>query len=375
MTMTGMVVGTPLYMSPEQFMGKKAGDEIDGRSDLYSLGVVLYQMVTARLPFEGDTLYSIMMQHIEGNVIPPDQLVPELNVPPALSKLILKSIEKSRESRFQTAEEFIAALECVLPESVATPGIDARQSNTSAANIPETRRSPTWDRLVTSAPLASDLSVPVPSPEPVIPQQPGFTPVPVDAVSTPPPLPKSAAQHLFLQQRTFKARNVVVLIGLCLALALIGGLGFLKYRSIQRLKIQDAVVQSLKNSPSPTVRTARISVSVSDAGEVILDGIVPSLADSNVAATLSAAVSGVTRVSNRLQVVPPANAPPVLHESESTDSLIDKGMASLDAGDYATAIDCFTRAASDPNNKSAKALLDTARRAQKTEEGLLKKRR
>src|SRR5262249_36510871 len=79
MTMTGMVVGTPLYMSPEQFMGKKGGEGIDGRTDLYSLGVVLYQMVTARLPFEGDTLYSIMMQHIEGDVRPPDQLVPELN--------------------------------------------------------------------------------------------------------------------------------------------------------------------------------------------------------------------------------------------------------------------------------------------------------
>ena len=61
MTMTGMVVGTPLYMSPEQFMGKQAGQEIDGRTDLYSLGVVLYQMVTAQLPFEGDTLYSCLL--------------------------------------------------------------------------------------------------------------------------------------------------------------------------------------------------------------------------------------------------------------------------------------------------------------------------
>src|SRR5215831_10995437 len=111
MTSTGMVVGTPLYMSPEQFMGKKAGEEIDGRTDLYSLGVVLYQMVTARLPFEGDTLYAIMMQHIQGTVVPPEEVAPELHIPSALSKVILKAIDKSRESRFQTADEFIAALE------------------------------------------------------------------------------------------------------------------------------------------------------------------------------------------------------------------------------------------------------------------------
>src|SRR5215471_9125405 len=111
MTSTGMVVGTPLYMSPEQFMGKKAGEEIDGRTDLYSLGVVLYQMVTARLPFEGDSLYAIMMQHIQGNETTPDELVPELKIPPALSKVILKAIDKSRDLRFQNADEFIAALE------------------------------------------------------------------------------------------------------------------------------------------------------------------------------------------------------------------------------------------------------------------------
>ena len=119
MTMTGMVVGTPLYMSPEQFMGKKAGEEIDGRTDLYSLGVVLYQMVTAQLPFEGDTLYSLMMQHVEGTVRPPHELVPELHIPESLSRVILKSIDKAREQRFQTAEEFIAALDQVANDQAA----------------------------------------------------------------------------------------------------------------------------------------------------------------------------------------------------------------------------------------------------------------
>ena len=375
MTMTGMVVGTPLYMSPEQFMGKKAGDEIDGRTDLYSLGVVLYQMVTARLPFQGDTLYSIMMQHIEGNARPPDELVPELNIPPALSKVILKAIDKSRELRFQTAEELIIALEQVTVTSSMSAPLEPEIVGLSSAGPgatggPQSPQAPSIARPVQQ----SEVSIPAASSASVI-LQPGFTPVPVPPASTQPPLPKSAAQHVFIQQRTFKAKNIVVLLGLCLALLVIGGVGYLKYRSIQRLKIENAVVESLKNAPSPTVRTAHINVSVSDAGEVILDGIVPSLADSNTASSLSGAISGVTHVNNRLQIVPSITSVSNPRESETSDSLVNRGMSSMDAGDYATAIDCFSKAASDPNNKSARVLLETARRAQKTEQELLRKRR
>jgi serine/threonine-protein kinase len=376
MTMTGMVVGTPLYMSPEQFMGKKAGEEIDGRTDLYSLGVVLYQMVTARLPFEGDTLYSIMMQHIQGNVTAPDELVPELKIPPALSKVILKAIDKSRELRFQSAEEFIAALEQESLDTVASAHVVSPAiSVSSSTSVGESRPSQVSQTPSQQPPPVLIPDTSNPSSASVILQQPGFTPVAVPSASTQPPLPKSAAQHLFLQQRTFKARNIVVLLGLCIALVVIGGVGYLKYRSIQRLKMQNAVVETLKNAPSSAVRAAHIKVSVSDTGDVILDGAVPTLADSNTAASLSAAVSGVNRVNNRLQVVPPITPLSNATAAESSDSLVNKGISSMDAGDYATAIDCFTRAASDPGNKRAQQMLDTARRAQKTEEQLLKKRR
>ena len=376
MTMTGMVVGTPLYMSPEQFMGKKAGEEIDGRTDLYSLGVVLYQMVTARLPFEGDTLYSIMMQHMQGSVRPPDELVPELNIPSALSRMILKSIDKSRDLRFQNAEEFIAALEQVAGDDAPSSArVDVPVAGVS--NVATPSRNSQIAQATPPPIQLPQVSIPTPSSASVILQPQGVTPTPsgASAPSTQPPLPKSAAQHVFVQQRTFKARNVLVLIGLSLALLVIAGVGYLKYRTIQRTKIENAVVESLKNAPSPAVRAAHIKVSVSDTGEVILDGVVPSMGDSNTAASLSAAVSGVSRVNNRLQVVPPVAPPPNTNDTESSDSLVNKGRASLDAGDYATAINCFTKAANDPNNKSARELLETARRAQKTEEELLKKRR
>jgi len=375
MTSTGMVVGTPLYMSPEQFMGKKAGEEIDGRTDLYSLGVVLYQMVTARLPFEGDTLYAIMMQHIEGNVRAPDELVPELKIPPVLSKVILKAIDKSRDLRFQNADEFIAALEPGSVENSASAPVGPPVMSASRVSPVSQNRISQLSQTPSQPPSAPSSEISSASSASVILQPPGFTPVAVPAASTPPPLPKSAAQHVFLQQRTFKAKNIVVLVGLCLALAVIGGAGYLKYRSIQRLRIQNAVVETLKNAPSSAVRAAHINVSVSDTGDVILDGAVPTMADSNTAASLSAAVSGVNRVNNRLQVVPPITQLPIANGGESSDALVNKGVSSMDAGDYATAIDYFTRAASDPNNNRARQMLETARRAQKTEEELLKKRR
>ena len=164
-----------------------------------------------------------------------------------------------------------------------------------------------------------------------------------------------------------------MMTGLALGLVLIAGVGYLKYRSVQRLRIQNAVVQSLQSAPAAGLRSAHINVSVSDTGDVILDGNVPSTGDSSSAQQLAAAVPGVSHVNNRLQVVQPP--PPSGNQAESSDALVNKGTAFMDAGDYSSAIDCFMRAAGDPNNRDAKGLLDVARRAQETEEKLLKNRR
>ena len=393
MTMTGMVVGTPLYMSPEQFMGKKAGEEIDGRTDLYSLGVVLYQMVTARLPFEGDTLYSVMMQHIEGNVVPPHEVTPELSIPASLSQVILKAIDKSRDQRYQSADELIGALDRVaqeLPtEEAPPPAVDLSKliakpvtatpgpRATGAAEIrvpPKLVTRPTIAPTVAAVPPASP-SLKLPSPiAPTVPLTP-----PSSAPAGGAPLPnsqmvKSAAQHLFLQHRTFRPRNLVMLavIGLA-AVLLLGGLGYVKYRTIQRVRIEKAVIEGLQAAPSATLRGAHLSVSVNDAGEITLDGTVQNAEDLSAATNLAAAVPGVMRVSNRLQIVP---APPAAQnvQPESSDSLVNRGMGFMDEGKYSDAIDCFTKAANDPNNTTARELLETARRAQKTEDQLLKKR-
>jgi serine/threonine protein kinase/Tfp pilus assembly protein PilF len=103
-TAAGVLIGTPEYMSPEQVEGK----EVDQRSDVYSLGVILYEMITGRRPFEGDTALSIAVKHKVEKPPDPKQFNP--NIPEELSRLILKCLEKEKERRFQRADEILSAL-------------------------------------------------------------------------------------------------------------------------------------------------------------------------------------------------------------------------------------------------------------------------
>jgi serine/threonine protein kinase len=381
MTMTGMLVGTPLYMSPEQFMGKNAGGEIDGRTDLYSLGVVLYQMVTSQLPFEGDTLYSLMMQHMEGTVRPPHELVPQLHIPESLSLVILKAIDKSREQRFQTAEEFIAALHQVADEGLAHDQIqDDPIANTAAtASIQGPQASPL--RTKTGPSVAANAMTPPSSAAAPLAIAIAAQPSVATSVGAAPPadsmLVKSAAQHLFLQPRTFRLKHLLILLVLGSAALLVAGVGYLKYQSLRRMRIESAVSEKLNTAPSPTLRQAVLRVFVSNMREVTLDGNVASNEDLTSAEALAASVPGVTHVTNRVRVIPPMApaAIPAGDPAESADSLIRRGTAFLDTGEYPAAIDCFRKATADPHNKGAQALLERAQRAQKTEEELLRKRR
>jgi serine/threonine-protein kinase len=99
LTGAGAMIGTPEYMPPEQ----AEDEEVDPRSDIYSLGVILYEMVTGRLPFEGETPLSIAMKHKGEIPTDPKELNPQ--IPGDLSQLILKCMEKDKENRYQDAEE------------------------------------------------------------------------------------------------------------------------------------------------------------------------------------------------------------------------------------------------------------------------------
>ena len=103
-TRAGSLVGTPEYMSPEQVKGQK----VDQRSDIYSLGIILFEMMTGQVPFEGDTSLSIALKHEKE--IPPDPREFNSQIPKDLSYVILKCLEKEKERRFQDAGELFSDL-------------------------------------------------------------------------------------------------------------------------------------------------------------------------------------------------------------------------------------------------------------------------
>ncbi|HET7775864.1 MAG TPA: serine/threonine-protein kinase, partial [Azospira sp.] len=103
-TMTGHMLGTPKYMAPEQIMGHP----VDGRADIFSLGVVLYQWLTGVAPFDGETVTTIMYRVINEGPALPTRVMPE--VPPGFEAILARALAKSPEERYQTASEMAADL-------------------------------------------------------------------------------------------------------------------------------------------------------------------------------------------------------------------------------------------------------------------------
>src|SRR5512140_2971005 len=123
LTQAGLVCGTPEYMSPEQARGA----DIDSRSDLYSMGVLLYQLCTGALPFQSDTPVGFLTAHLSQIPVPPRQRRPDLAISPALDALVSRALEKDPARRFASADEMGAALVACAPASGSRPAAAPRQ--------------------------------------------------------------------------------------------------------------------------------------------------------------------------------------------------------------------------------------------------------
>ena len=111
LTASGTIMGTPAYMSPEQGSGLK----IDSRSDIYSLGVILYEMATGRVPYKAETPVAVVFMHVSGPLPLPRSLNPD--IPEAVERVILKALARDPDDRYQKAEELVAALKRAIPET------------------------------------------------------------------------------------------------------------------------------------------------------------------------------------------------------------------------------------------------------------------
>jgi hypothetical protein len=138
LTQTGTTVGSLYYMSPEQIQGVTAPD---ARSDLYSVGVSLYELVTGKRPFDGDSQFAIMSAHLQGTPVPPVSVDPRL--PQLLNDVILMSVAKDAGARFQTAGALRNALSNVVP--ALRPAV--------AAPLPSPGKTPAAARPVTTVPV------------------------------------------------------------------------------------------------------------------------------------------------------------------------------------------------------------------------------
>jgi serine/threonine protein kinase len=215
-TRTGMIVGTPQYISPEQAMGKR-GEEVDGRADLYSLGVVLYEMVTGRLPFQSDTAMGMLLHHLQTAPTPPDLARPDLAIPAPLCDVLMRALQKDREQRYASAGDMLQALDAVaalpLPEA---PPLEWPASATPPPVRTPSSQAPT-PRPLTPTQLAEIEALPTkmfPGTPPPLPA-PTMLSGPATVLNAPPPLPAPPRRR----RKWPWVVGAIVVIGFCAKVA------------------------------------------------------------------------------------------------------------------------------------------------------------
>jgi len=151
LTHTGELISTPAYMSPEQ----ARGDQVDHRSDVYALGMVLYEMVTGRVPFQADTPWKELIKQVNEPLLPPHSLNP--NLPEPVEWVVVKALAKDPADRYQSTTEMVQALEvaCLASQTSQNAG-PAYQNGLPTIPPVEHRDNPTLQRSIVSDPPVAD---------------------------------------------------------------------------------------------------------------------------------------------------------------------------------------------------------------------------
>ncbi|MFP7697361.1 Stk1 family PASTA domain-containing Ser/Thr kinase [Trueperella sp. LYQ143] len=160
MTQTNSVVGTAQYLSPEQ----ARGEVVDARSDLYSTGCLLYELLTGQPPFRGDSAVAVAYQHVSQTPVPPANIAPD--IPEDIARVVMKSLAKRREDRYQSAGDMRAELLAAYRgESVSAPAVGSWQTQVISGPTHVTPAIPATSVTATAVPPASPaLAQPAPAP-------------------------------------------------------------------------------------------------------------------------------------------------------------------------------------------------------------------
>ncbi len=253
LTQQNLIIGTPEYMSPEQASGHMESS-IDGRADLYSLGLVFYELLTGAHPFHSDTPMGMLIQQLHTVPAPPDSFAIPMSA--AISALVLKSLQKEPKDRFQSAGEMLDAMRD--PEAwysatfKRTPAQPVASASAAVAPSPPPPPTPAQhpQTVAPTTPAASTPSTVVPAPVPVAPTQVPYAPIVESAVpvttlpftATPPSPPINTSPPVQYAPATAaqpagKKSNALLIVGLTLAgILVLSIVAFFGYRVLNQAK-------------------------------------------------------------------------------------------------------------------------------------------
>jgi len=323
MTQTGMFVGKFRYASPEHVGFLPAGERIDGRADLYSLAVVLFEMVTGRPPFEATSPHEYIIHHSRDEYASSPDL-DRITGNPALQKVLARALDRDRNKRFATAREFsdaLAAIETSLPDE---PPAAAGPVPFDADATMKTERTKGGQTIAPSAAAAGPTVITATPPPPSVVRQatvparpaPPPAPPPADAPATvvdPMPMPPAAPSR---NTGTIIAVSIIVLL-LLGAMGVAGVMAFMKFRNSfgGATTATTASTTTTMTTSAATAKPSQTSVEVTPPASVLVD---------TAATTTTTAMTTIApATTSSAPVVPPPTAthapvkpkPPVVQEA------------------------------------------------------------